>query len=149
MQQPSRKLALVAAVVVGLAAAPTGNTLRPSRAVLEARASLPAATFAPGPPSSAAIGGPVINGIPTPFATQPVQGFSAILPAADGSYWVMEDNGYGAKANSADFLLRVYRMTPHWKTKSGGPGTVSVGEFLQLRDPEARCRSRSHEQTGC
>jgi glycerophosphoryl diester phosphodiesterase len=35
---------------------------------------------------------------------QPVQGFSAVLPAEPGSYWVMEDNGFGTKANSGDFL---------------------------------------------
>ncbi len=51
-----------------------------------------------------------------------------------GSYWVMEDNGYGAKANSADFLLRLYHLTPDFKTAKGGTGTVAVGDFLQLRD---------------
>jgi hypothetical protein len=82
------------------------------------------------------IGGPVINGIPVPFTSQPVQGFSAILPAEPGSYWVMEDNGYGAKANSADFLLRMYHVTPDFETAKGGSGTVAVGAFIQLRDPD-------------
>jgi hypothetical protein len=108
------------------------------RPTLEARAVLSAETFAPGPPSGGAIGGPVINGISVPFASQPVQGFSAILPAGKGSYWVMEDNGYGAKANSADFLLRVYHMTPHFETARGGAGTVDVGDFVQLRDPDGK-----------
>jgi len=111
---------LGAAVVVGAATAGA-----PDRPVLEGRAVLPAATFAPGPPSGAFIGGPTINGVSVPFASQPVQGFSAVLPAEPGSYWVMPDNGYGAKANSPDF-----------KTAKGGTGTVSVGEFIQLRDPD-------------
>src|SRR5262249_11068906 len=126
----------------GLAALAIGVVLALSTAAaaatLEGRAILPAATFAPGPVSGTAIGGPVINGIPTPAATQPVQGFSATLPAEPGSYWVMPDNGYGAKANSADFLLRVYHVTPDFETAKGGPGTVSVGGFIQLRDPDGK-----------
>jgi hypothetical protein len=123
-------VALGAAVVVGAATASA-----PDQPVLEGRAVLPAATFAPGPPSGAFIGGPTINGISVPFASQPVQGFSAILPAEPGSYWVMPDNGYGAKNNSSDFLLRVYHVTPDFKTAKGGTGTVSVGDFIQLQDP--------------
>jgi len=123
---------LALAVTLGLAGTATAEP------TLEERAILPAATFAPGPVSGTAIGGPVINGIPTPFASQPVQGFSAILKAEPGSYWVMPDNGYGAKANSADFLLRVYHVTPDFKTAKGGSGSVSVGDFVQLRDPDGK-----------
>ena len=43
-----------------------------------------------------------------------------------------------ARANSSDFLLRVYRVTPHFRTERGGPGTVSVGSFIQLRDPDRK-----------
>ena len=106
---------------------------RKDNTVLEARAVLPADTFAPGPPSGAFI--TPANGRTPPFASQPVQGISAVLPAGRDSYWVMEDNGYGAKANSSDFLLRVYRVTPRFETAHGGEGTVSVGDFIQLRDP--------------
>ncbi len=28
----------------------------------------------------------------------------------------MPDNGFGAKGNSADFLLRLYRVRPRWET---------------------------------
>jgi hypothetical protein len=129
--------AAAAAGLVLAAGATVTAAAAPQRPVLEGRAVLPAATFAPGPVSGTAIGGPVINGIPTPFASQPVQGFSAILPAEPGSYWVMEDNGYGAKANSADFLLRMYHVTPDFETDKGGSGTVAIGDFLQLRDPDA------------
>jgi hypothetical protein len=100
--------------------------------VLEARAVLPADTFAPGPISGQFITGGLRSG---PFPGQPVQGISAVLAAEPGSFWVMEDNGYGAKENSADFLLRMYHVTPHWETADGGPGTVYLGSFIQLRDP--------------
>ena len=124
--------AAVAAVTAAQAAA-----VSPDRPVLEARAILPADTFAPGPTSGQFIGPGPINGVSVPFvAKQPVQGFSAVLPAEPGSYWMMEDNGFGAKANSADFLLRVYHLTPHFKTAKGGDGSVTVGDFIQLRDPD-------------
>jgi hypothetical protein len=101
---------------------------------LEARAVLPADTFAPGPPAGAFI--TPANGRTPPFPSQPVQGISAVLPAGHDSFWVMEDNGFGAKANSSDFLLRVYRVTPSFETAGGGSGTVPVGSFIQLRDPD-------------
>ena len=102
---------------------------------LVARAVLPADTFAAGPRSGTRLGTAPINGRTPPFRSQPVQGFSAILRAGGGAYWVMADNGFGSKANSADFLLRVYRIRPRFKTRNGGPGTVQVLSFLQLRDP--------------
>src|SRR5262245_18861495 len=126
--------AVVAAVATTQAAA-----VAPPRPVLEARAILPADTFAPGPTSGQFIGPGPINGVSVPFFDkQPVQGFSAVLPAEPGSYWVMEDNGFGAKANSADFLLRLYHVTPSFETAKGGDGTVSVGDFIQLRDPDGK-----------
>jgi hypothetical protein len=121
--------------VAALAAAVTGISsagARPERPVLEARAVLPADTFAPGPVSGQLITGGFRAG---PFPSQPVQGISAVLPAEPGSFWVLEDNGYGAKENSADFLLRMYHVTPNWETAAGGPGTVPLGDFIQLRDP--------------
>ena len=121
-------LAALAVVTTAFAASHDGST------VLDGRAVLPADTFAPGPPSGAAI--TPANGRTPPFPSQPVQGFSAVLPADGDSFWVMEDNGYGAKANSADFLLRVYRITPHFETARHGSGTVSVGSFISLRDPD-------------
>ena len=39
----------------------------------------------------------------------------------DGTFWAMPDNGFGAKANSADFLLRLYRVRPKWETAGGAP----------------------------
>jgi hypothetical protein len=127
-------LVSAAAVLAAAIAAASASAGRPERPVLEARAVLPALTFAPGPPSGAFIGAGPINGVPVPFPSQPVQGFSAILRAEPGSYWAMPDNGYGAKANSPDFLLRVYHVTPDFETAKGGSGTVAVGRFIQLRD---------------
>jgi hypothetical protein len=131
-------LLLVVPAAAAAAAIAVSSAAAPDRAQLVARAILPANTFAPGPPSGQFIGAGPINGVTVPFASQPVQGFSAVLPAEEGSFWVMPDNGYGAKANSGDFLLRLYHVTPHFKTARGGDGTVTVGNFIQFRDPDGK-----------
>jgi len=111
------------------------------------RAVLPAATFAPGPTSAQFTTGG--NGIPTPFVNkQPVQGFSAVLPGPrKGTYLVMPDNGFGAKANSQDALLRVYAVKPVFKTGTVVPVNRFTGDelpsfttesFISLRDPGHR-----------
>lgn len=105
---------------------------------LEGRAVLPADTFAPGPQAGSQLGTNPINGRTPPFPSQPVQGVSGVLEAGPNEYWVLLDNGFGAKNNSADFLLRIYRMRPEFETAKGGGGTVEVKEFLQLRDPDRR-----------
>src|SRR5262245_4637254 len=133
-----RQLMSILLVAAVAAVATAESAASPERPVLEARAVLPANTFAPGPPSGQFIGPGPINGVSVPFASQPVQGFSAVLPAEPGSYWVMPDNGYGAKANSSDFLLRVYHVTPHFRTAKGGDGSVAVDSFIQLRDPDGK-----------
>ncbi|MGW1216193.1 esterase-like activity of phytase family protein [Streptomyces sp. NPDC002499] len=104
------------------------------QATLTGFASLPAATFVPGSePSGSAIGTGPFNGVTAPFAHQPVQGFSGAVNRHDGTYDVLSDNGYGNKANSADFLLRVHRVKPDTRT---GKATV-VGGF-NLSDPDHR-----------
>ncbi|NTW02059.1 MAG: esterase-like activity of phytase family protein, partial [Oscillochloris sp.] len=90
---------------------------------------LPADTFAPGPPSGFAITGST-NGRAIPFASQPVQGFSAVLPQWNGHWLVMADNGFGNKANSSDFNLRWYEMANDW-----AHGTVQVLGYTELSDP--------------
>lgn len=112
------------------------QTVAQPQAVLEGRAVLPADTFAPGPQAGSQLGSDPINGRTPPFPNQPVQGISAVLAAGPNEYWVMLDNGFGAKNNSADFLLRIYRVRPEFETAKGGSGTVAVGDFLQLRDPD-------------
>jgi glycerophosphoryl diester phosphodiesterase len=110
----------------------------PARAepTLLARAILPADAYQPGPPSGAFITGD--NGAVPPFPGQPIPGFSAVLDAGRGQFWAMPDNGYGAKTNSADFLLRLYRIQPDFRQAGGGSGRVTVLRFLQLRDPDGR-----------
>ncbi len=103
---------------------------------LVARAIIPADAYQPGPPSGAAVA--PVNGVTPPFPGQPIPGFSAVLSAGHGEYWGMPDNGYGAKGNSADFLLRLYRIRPDFKTARGGSGAVDVQRFLQLRDPDGK-----------
>jgi hypothetical protein len=103
---------------------------------LEGRAVLPAETYAPGPVSGTLIGSGPFNGITPPFPSQPVQGFSAVLDAGRGEFWAMPDNGYGAEENSKDFLLRVYRIAPDFETAKRGSGTIDVGEFVELSDPD-------------
>src|SRR5262249_26418584 len=110
------------------------TVLSVDRPTLVGRAVLPADSFAAGPTSGQFI--TPANGRTPPFINrQPLQGFSAILRQADGSYLVMSDNGYGAKANSADFLLRVDRITPSFKTADGGSGDVAIRTEFVLRDP--------------
>src|SRR5262249_9221189 len=110
------------------------TVLSVDRPTLVGRAVLPADSFAAGPTSGQFI--TPANGRTPPFNGQPLQGFSAILRQDDGSYLVMSDNGYGAKANSADFILRVDRITPDFKTASGGTGQVGISTFFVLRDPD-------------
>ncbi len=79
------------------------------------------------------------NGKTIPFAKQPVQGFSAVQAAGDNTFWFMPDNGYGAKSNSADFYLRIYRLQPNFIDATGtGDGSVKVLNFIQLSDPNKK-----------
>lgn len=113
----------------------------PSGPTLVGRAVLPVETYAPGPPSGAALVQPpnttqLINGISFPLPSQPVEGFSAVLPGRRlGEYLAMPDNGFGGKNTSKDFLIRAYYVTPDLKTAKGGSGNIAVGEFISFRDP--------------
>jgi glycerophosphoryl diester phosphodiesterase len=103
---------------------------------LVGRAVLPAETLAEGPPSGAAVAS--ANGITFPRPSQPVLGFSSIIDGRrPGELLAMPDNGYGAKANSRDFLIRAYYIRPDFKTRRGGTGNVDVGRFIQFRDPNS------------
>nr|WP_314072985.1 esterase-like activity of phytase family protein [uncultured Roseococcus sp.] len=72
------------------------------------------------------------TGISLPFQGQPVQGFSGIKPVGDGSYWVLTDNGFGARANSPDALLMFHRVRPDFAT-----GQVAVERTVFLSDPNS------------
>jgi hypothetical protein len=105
---------------------------------LVGRAVLPADTLAPGPPAGAGVL-PPFNGIVFPRPSQPVEGFSSIVDGrGPGEFLAMADNGFGAKANSQDFLIRAYFLRPDFKTARGGSGSVQVGDFVSFRDPDHR-----------
>jgi glycerophosphoryl diester phosphodiesterase len=127
--------ALGAAAVLPAAAASAGSAVP----TLRGRAILPAEALSDGPPSGAAIGNGLVNGVEFPRPHQPVIGFSAIVAGPrDGTYVAMPDNGYGGKANSADFLIRAYEIRPKFKTAKGGSGDVAVGGYVQFRDPKGK-----------
>lgn len=102
------------------------------------RAVLPAGTFAPGPTSGQFASGNT-NGVVLPLdARQPVQGFSAVLRGPKrGTYYVMSDNGFGAKANSADALLRVYAVEPDFHSGTVHPVDFVRGKRLPSFTPES------------
>ena len=83
------------------------------------------------------------TGVFLPFKGQPLQGHSGIKHMADGSYWILTDNGAGAKANSPDFMLYLNQYKVDFKT----------GEFKRLRtvflhDPDKKVPFRIvHEGT--
>jgi len=114
----------------------TTSTDKLTEPTLIAFAKLPVATYAAGPDSGKAVSG--ANGIYPPFKGQPVQGFSAALKNDDDSYMAMADNGFGTQDNSADFLLRIYKIKADFRTKTKGTGQVTVQSFIQLRDPNKR-----------
>ncbi len=125
------------ATAVSLSACSTSKESAPVKEpTLIARAILPADAYQPGPPSGAGI--TPDNGVTLPLPSQPIPGFSAVLDAGGGEFWAMPDNGYGAKTNSADFLLRIYRIRPDFKTAEGGSGAVTVLSFVQLSDPDGK-----------
>src|SRR6478609_2396008 len=113
------KRLLAATAAVTLLASASAGAAEPK---LEARAILPADATFPAPFA----GAPNTDPAPAPGATQPVGGFSALLDAGNGDFWAMPDNGFGNKANSRSFILRLYRVKPNWRTEWGGKGTVTI-----------------------
>ncbi|MFC6358391.1 esterase-like activity of phytase family protein [Luteococcus peritonei] len=109
------------------------DTVRTTVPTLEARTQLSADHLAKGPASGAKMS--PANGRKGPFPGQVIPGFSAMAEIGDGTFWGMPDNGFGAKNNSDDFLLRIYRVKPNWETSTGGSGQMQVQSFVQLRDP--------------
>ncbi|MFB4264979.1 esterase-like activity of phytase family protein [Nonomuraea sp. GTA35] len=123
------------ALTLGLAAVPAtadpDRTASFGQATLTGFASLPAMTFVPGSePSGSLLGTTPVNGVTPPFTGQPVQGFSGIARRHDGTFDVLSDNGYGNKANSSDFLLRIHRIKPDFRSR-----TVQVLGGFNLTDP--------------
>lgn len=138
-------LALVASLV-GAASAPAPTAASDhQQARILAHSVLPAASFRAGSPPSGAFLAPAeravaaANGVDGPaagpyFSSQPIQGFSSLVPGADGAWWALADNGYAWRDNSADWQLVLYRLDPRW-SEAAGPKLV---EAVVLRDPDRR-----------
>ena len=112
---------------------------------LAARAVMPAGIDRQGTPPSGAFftsaerATAAANGVRGPaevpyLAGQPLQGVSSMVPAGDGTWWALADNGYGARANSADFQLVLHRLDPRWGD-AAGPRVLAT---TILRDPDHR-----------
>ncbi|MEF3403885.1 esterase-like activity of phytase family protein [Agromyces sp. CCNWLW203] len=112
---------------------PNGPSVKKTEPTLVARATLSADHLEAGPASGAALTTPV-NGRTGPFAGQVIPGFSAMIDNGDGTFWAQPDNGFGAKGNSADFLLRNYLVRPVWQTAEGGTGEIQVERFVSYND---------------
>jgi len=83
------------------------------------------------------------TGVSLPFRGQPVQGHSGIRRMADGSYWLLTDNGAGSKANSPDFMLFLNRYTVDFRS-----GQFKRLETVFLHDPDKKVPFRIvHEGT--
>lgn len=126
-----RALTLAFALLVAI---PTGAQ------TLSGFAVLPARTFVAGPTSGGKI--EVKDGlVALPFQDkQPIQGFSSLWRVSKSEFLALEDNGYGAKANSADFLLRLVRVRLDLKTRKSGAGQARVVSTLELSDPKRLVR---------
>ncbi|HEV2771197.1 MAG TPA: esterase-like activity of phytase family protein [Solirubrobacteraceae bacterium] len=127
---------VAALAVAGVLSAAAPVMARPVKSpTLEARATLPPDASAPAPFPAA----PNTESSPAPGARQPVGGFSALVDAPGKDiFWAMPDNGFGSKANSESFLLRVYRVRADFKTAKGGDGDVEVLDWITLRDPHEK-----------
>ena len=124
MKRQVRSLSIILAVCF---------TATAGAATLEGFASLPADTLMPGPDSGHFI--EADENLDLPFKGQPAQGFSAIVADSGGGYLALSDNGYGTRENSSDFLLRIYFLSPDFRTLGGGSGTIEIEGFINLSDP--------------
>ena len=83
------------------------------------------------------------TGVFLPFKGQPVQGHSGIKHMADGSYWLLTDNGAGSKANSPDFMLYLNQYKVDFKS-----GQLQRLRTIFLHDPDKKVPFRIvHEGT--
>ncbi|KUG61468.1 hypothetical protein AVL61_00640 [Kocuria rosea subsp. polaris] len=122
------------------AAKPAAEEL-PAAPALSGFSVLPADTFVPGSEPSGAF----LDGRTTPaYPGQPVQGFSGVHAAGDGTWLAMSDNGFGNKANSRDFLLAVHRIAPDLDG-----GETQVLDTMHLSDPEGHIPWDIWRDGGC
>lgn len=142
-------LAAIAALALPVTLATSDAVARPGRpdpaeATLVGWSALPTETYVPGSAPS----GHWTTGnasVPAPYPGQPVQGFSGTHALPDGTFLVMSDNGFGAKANSADFELAVHRIAPD----SASGETTYLGRAFNLSDPEGHVPWPIWRDGGC
>lgn len=100
-------------------------------------AALPSTYRTPGPASGHFIEGR--NGVVPPFQDgQPVPGFSGLLTLGNDRFLALPDNGYGAKGNSADFILGFHHLRADFARTTASPptpGNLRLERFIPLRDP--------------
>ena len=83
------------------------------------------------------------TGINLPLPGQPLQGHSGIKTMADGSFWVLTDNGSGSKANSPDSMLYLNHYRIDWAA-----GSLARLATVFLHDPDKKVPFRIvHEGT--
>lgn len=83
------------------------------------------------------------TGVKLPFKGQPIQGHSGIKVMPDGSFWILTDNGMGAKANSPDSMLYLNRWSIDW-----AKGEWKNLQTIFLHDPDKKVPFRIvHEGT--
>jgi len=157
-------LHLTSSIVLALGAC-TAQAQTAFPATLTGHAVLPAQTFIAAPkdaPADLQVSGKFTNGqrvetlgsvegrsagrptgVSLPFKGQPVQGHSGIKRLADGSFWLLTDNGAGSKANSPDFALFLNRYTVDFKS-----GKFKRLQTVFLHDPDKKVPFRIvHEGT--
>lgn len=83
------------------------------------------------------------TGLAVPFRGQPIQGHSGIKRMNDGTFWLLTDNGFGAKANSSDSALYLNRYRIDFNS-----GSMERLETVFLHDPDKKVPFRIvHEGT--
>ncbi len=162
---------LAAALLAGSAFSASAQTAHP--ATLEGQVIIPSATFAKVPadaPDNLKTAGkfttsdfhredklgaikafafqsapnmPRYTGGALPVKGQPIQGMSGIKNMGDGTYYVLQDNGFGSKANSGDAALLVHHVKPVWAKNE-----MQFLKTIFLRDPDKKLPFRIvHEGT--
>lgn len=162
MSHPTLKLSTAIALALGACLA---QAQTPYPATLAGHAVLPAQTFISAPkdaPADLRVSGKFTTGqrvekigsiegqsagrptgVSLPFKGQPIQGHSGIKRLADGSFWLLTDNGAGSKANSPDFMLFLNRYTVDFKS-----GQFKRLQTVFLHDPDKKVPFRIvHEGT--
>lgn len=83
------------------------------------------------------------TGFSLPINGQPLQGHSGIKVMADGSVWILTDNGFGNKANSMDSMLYLNQYDIDWKS-----GALNLKNTIFLNDPDKKIPFRiTHEES--